>query len=425
MNTKRRVCPAGKEAVLFLLLSIVLALTGLGIHAAASQRKEETDMPEITLVVATDLHYLASELTDHGAYFEAMIGSSDGKVMEYIDELTDAFLSEVIARKPDALILSGDLSFNGARVSHEALAGKLRAVSDAGIPVLVIPGNHDLDSDAAAGFRGDGFTRVESVTPEEFAAIYYEDGLSKAVARDGASLSYVAEICPALRVLMLDVNTADSPNRVGEETLSWIEDQLRDASAAGAKVIGVSHQNLYRHNPVIYQGYVIENADALLSLYEEYGVLLNLSGHLHCQHIVKEELSEIATSSLAVNPCQYGVITLADGTLAYETIPVDVAAWAAARGSTNPDLLDFPAYAEDFFLRSGRTPVRGDDPDAEALSRFFGEVNRLYFAGRLDLLDKDDPGFDRWSDSFGFEEQYILAIREEAGLDSTRLTLRY
>jgi len=414
-----------RKAVLFLALTLVLALSGLGLHALASPKKGDA-MPETTLIVATDLHYIAPALTDHGAFFENMIHRSDGKVMEYIEELTDAFLAEVIEAAPDALILSGDLTFNGARESHEALAEKLRAVTDAGIPVLVIPGNHDLDRADAARFSGDGFTRVPSVTAADFADIYRGFGFAQGIAADSASLSYTAEISPALRVLMLDVNTSDSYNRVKPETLAWVEAQLRDAADAGAKVIAVSHQNVYRHNRVIYSGYVIENADELLALYGKYGVLLNLSGHLHCQHIVRGTgFAEIATSSLAVNPCQYGVITLSDPTLEYVTKPVDVSAWVAANGLTDPSLLDFTQYARDFFLGSGRTLIDESDPDAAALSRFFAELNLHYFAGRLDLVDADDPMFDRWADAFGFEGQYILALRDEAGLDSTHLTLNF
>lgn len=74
---------SGKEPLLFLLLTVILALSGLGIYAAA-QPKEEDEMPEATLIVATDLHYIAPELTDHGAYFTRVIEQSDGKVMQYI-----------------------------------------------------------------------------------------------------------------------------------------------------------------------------------------------------------------------------------------------------------------------------------------------------------------------------------------------------
>lgn len=412
-----------KRAPILFLIFTVAALSGLGLYCLAEPTaKGETAMPDTTVIVAADPHFIAPELTDHGAYFENMIQNSDGKVAEYIDELTDAFLAEVIEARPAALILAGDLTFNGARISHEALAEKLRAVEAAGVPVLVMPGNHDLNNRNAARFEGEGFTRIESVTAEDFARIYDEFGFSEARSRDGASLSYTAELSPSLRILMLDVNTEDSPNHVKAETLAWAEEELRNAADAGARVIAVSHQNLFRHNSVIYSGYVIENADELLALYEKYGVLLNLSGHLHCQHIVRDDagFTEIATSSLAVNPCQYGVLRLAGSALTYDARPTDVSAWARARGLDDPNLLDFAAYVEDFFTCSSRTPLSGESAD---LLRFFAELNVKYFAGRLDLVDPEDPMFDRWEDAYGFEGQYILAIRDESGLDSTHLTL--
>ena len=104
---------------------------------------------------------------------------------------------------------------------------------------------------------------------------------------------------------------------------------------------------------------------------------------------------------------------------------MDVSAWAAAQGLADPNLLLFADYARDFFTGSGRTVIDDSAPDGAALRQFFGELNLAYFAGRLDLVDPEDPLFDRWADAFGFEGQYILAIREEAGLDSTKLTLTY
>ena len=109
--------------------------------------------PRAVLFTATDLHYIAPTLTDNGALFTDLIEQGDGKVMAYSDALIEAFVAQVIAEKPDALILSGDLTFNGARESHEALSLRLARVRDAGIPVFVLPGNHDLNS--SAGGRRD------------------------------------------------------------------------------------------------------------------------------------------------------------------------------------------------------------------------------------------------------------------------------
>lgn len=134
-----------------------------------------------TLITATDLHYLAPSLTDHGAFFNQLIENSDGKTMAYSDELMDAFVDQVISRKPDALILSGDLTFNGEYASHEALVQKLNRIDAAGIPVFVLPGNHDLNNRSAVRFEGDAYEHVSSVTGEEFAALYHAHGYDRAL----------------------------------------------------------------------------------------------------------------------------------------------------------------------------------------------------------------------------------------------------
>ena len=187
-----------KTRVIFALLAVVLA-AALGLVLAQGNAEPEAPfLPEegIRLAVATDLHYLAPQLYDNGAYYTKMIENADGKTMKYIEELTEAFVSQIIESAPDALILSGDLSFNGERESHIMLAEKLRRVADAGIPVLVIPGNHDLYNAKAAAFTGDGYSSADSVSMKEFEEIYADLGFSQALSRDGDSLSYIAEVTP-------------------------------------------------------------------------------------------------------------------------------------------------------------------------------------------------------------------------------------
>lgn len=418
-----------RAPILFLLLTAAIALSGLGIYCIASPAaKEDPAMPDAAIITASDLHYIAPELTDHGAYFENMITNGDGKVMDYIDEIVDAFLAEVLAQKPDALILSGDISFNGARKSHEALAAKLEAVANEGVPVLVIPGNHDIENRNAATFHGSDFTRIDSVTPEEFADIYAACGYDGALARDPASLSYTYEIKPGLRALMLDVNMPDSKNRVKDETMAWVEVQLRDAAVAGAAVIAVSHQNTLQHNRLIVDNYLIQNADALLALYEKYGVIANFTGHLHCQHIAVSEsgFRDIATSSLAVSPNQYGIITLTPDSGRYDAVRTDVAAWAAAQGLTDPNLLDFAAFSRSFFRRSGRdnSPDRYDGGgEGAALAEFVADVNEAYFAGRMDTIDFDAPLFERLLSMGGFMGAYLDSTRDDGPTDMTHAVL--
>ena len=356
-----------------------------------------------------------------------MIENGDGKLVHYSDELTDAFVEQVIERKPDCLILSGDLTFNGAKKSHEDLAAKLRNIDESGIPVLVLPGNHDLYCYAAAQFSNDGYTLTERISSEEFEAIYHDLGFDKAISRDPYSLSYIAEPIPGVRILMLDTNTQFMEGIVAQNTFAWLENTLSRAQQDGAKVIAVSHQNLYAHSSLLYEGYVILNAAMLESRYEKYGVCVNLSGHLHMQHTMTPEgkTPEIATSSLAVSPCQYGVITLENGCAQYTTETVDVSAWARANGKTDPNLLDFPQYAASFFAAASTpqpTTQSAGDLDSAVMLDFMAQLNAAYFAGRMDTIDPDSEYVQLLQQGDAFSSRYARSILEEPLRDHTQLS---
>ncbi|MHC5792010.1 metallophosphoesterase, partial [Streptococcus pyogenes] len=77
---------------------------------------------------ATDLHYLSSKLTDKGNFFTDLFNNADGKNMQYIEEITEAFVENVIAEKPEILVISGDLTFNGEKDSHLDLERKLHRI---------------------------------------------------------------------------------------------------------------------------------------------------------------------------------------------------------------------------------------------------------------------------------------------------------
>lgn len=383
-------------------------------------------------ITATDLHYLSPALTDNGPYFTRMIESGDGKVMRYCDALTDAFIDEVIARQPGCLILSGDLTFNGARRSHEDLAAKLFRIREAGIPVLAMPGNHDMNMRISAAFSGESYAIVPSVTAAEFAEIYHDFGFADAISRDTHSLSYIAEPVPGVCVVMLDTNTPGAPCSVAAPTFAWLDAQLTRLHASGKKIIAVSHQNLFAHSDLLSKGYVIENAQRLLALYIRCGVAINLSGHMHLQH-TKRSLSgfpEAATSSLSVSPCQYGVLELSGDQGTYHTESVDVSAWARRTGQTDENLLDFAAYAYRFFTGRSREQITAalsayGAEDAAAMADFSIRLNYAYFSGRLDTFQRDARIEALWAqENKSFWGLYVASMLRDAdtGVCHARMT---
>ncbi len=405
------------------LLSCCLALFLLCAAYPSTARAEEG----YTLLTATDPHFIAPGLTDHGAYFTALTESSDGKLMRYSEEIMDAFLTEAIAQKPEALLLTGDLTFNGALLSHTALSAKLRAAEEQGLRVYVLPGNHDLDNPNAASFSGEGFIRVASATAEDFRRIYADFGFEEALSIDPDSLSYAAALNGDTRLLMLDFNTRHDPCGISDNTLAWVEAQLKDARDAGLKLLAAGHQNLFQLT-MFRAGYVIQNAEKLAALFWEYGVTLYLSGHLHCQHWKTEDnLTEIATSALSVSPCQYGILKVTGDALRYETRETDVAAWAKAQGRTEKDLLDFQTYAADFFDGRNRDNTAEtlslfafSPEEVERMTEYIVKLNRAYFSGDM----RDAAGFDPsgeiaalFDSTANLYTAYLASVRPDYGMD--------
>lgn len=169
--------------------SFCRTLAALPLAGALFSGCSPAPLPRLRILHVTDLHYIAPNLTDHGPCFAQLTEQADGKVMRYSEELAEAFVAQALDEKPDLVIFSGDLTFNGAQASHKALAQKLSRLPAAGVPVFVLPGNHDLQNAWAARYAGDGYEPVASVTPAEFAALYAPLGYGQALARDEASLS--------------------------------------------------------------------------------------------------------------------------------------------------------------------------------------------------------------------------------------------
>ena len=377
-------------------------------------------------VIASDLHYIAPELTDGGPGYQQTLKNGDSKFMPYVEEITDAFLDEVLADPPDVVLLTGDLTFNGAEISHRRLAGKLQRLEDAGIPVLVLPGNHDVYNENAALYRGGSFERVPFADSESFAGIYRDFGPGEALSADSDSLSYVWQLNEQVWIMMLDENTAHDFCGLSDRSFQWIEAQLQKAREEGRFVLVAGHQNVFQHS-IFRGGYVIQGAQRLQELLRRYGVPLCLSGHLHTQHVQSEDgLTEIATSALCSYPCQYAVLTAEDGRLRYGTRRLDLAAWAERNGRPDAVFQDFAGaagvYMDAHFTPAGMAPLV-DDPVlwAEMLA-YLQALNRAYFSGDLReiaALDPDGRLAGLWAEENGMTAWYLRSVLDEEGNDHT------
>lgn len=396
------------------------------------------------IILATDIHYFDPSLTDYGPRFQEMVEYGDGKVVTYIDEITDAFLEEVIQLRPNALILSGDLTLEGEKKSHESLAEKLYRVEEAGIPVLVIPGNHDINNKRAARYEGEQRLPAEYTTPEEFRRIYRDFGYDEAISEDVRSLSYVYQLDEEHRIMMLDTCQYRPVAKVGgailSETYYWIEEQLEEAWEEAMDVIPVAHHNLLEESKIYVDDCTIEHGEQLVNILDEWDVKLFLSGHLHVQHTMRSEdnrgVWEAVTSSLATPACQYGVLTCRDdGSYQYGTWSVDVESWAREHGRKERDLLEFRKFQEPFlrrvFYNQSMTALNAvpDIPEdrKKQMSDLYARLNYYYYyqgtAYQIKNEVLSDPAYLMWLNegTLTVLGEYVEYIVSDAVHDYNRL----
>lgn len=390
-------------------------------ESPTAEPPEEREEGGSRILVASDMHYLSRNLTDLQKGFQYMVDHGDGKVMQYIWEITDAFVDEVISQRPDLVILSGDLTYNGEKESHTEFAGKLEEIEAAGIPVIVIPGNHDINNSLAAQFVGDTSLGAENITPEEFEEIYQDFGYNEAVSRDPASLSYVYQVNDYTRALMLDTNQYEPRNLVGgmirDDTYDWIEEQMEEAWNLGMNVIPVGHHNLLDESQVYLQDCTIEHSEQLIDQLESWDVPLFLSGHMHVQHYMRSGedsgIYEIVTGSLSTPPCQYGVLDYGDdGSFHYRTKALDMKGWAQKTGNKDKNLLNFDTFGKTFlskvFYNQAQDEFERLDTlksltkyQKEQMAKSYAELNVACSAGRVfEIRDKAmaKAGYKMWEE---------------------------
>ena len=364
--------------------------------------KEERS--ETLIYVSSDNHFLDDSINDKKESFEKIEKKGNGSFIRYNNEINKAFFSQVIKEKPDVLILSGDLTYNGEKVSHERMAKFLSNVEKLGkTKVLVIPGNHDISNPWSREFKGEEQIPVENINKNDFVNIYGDFGYNEAISRDKESLSYLSKINDDLWILMLDSTmfsyNSMMPTTEGEikvSTLKWLAEIGEKAKEEGVTLISSTHHNLYKHSSLIYKGYVLENVEEVIDTLEKANIKVNLSGHLPVQTKEKDEnhhIYDIATGSLTSYPCQFGKIIYDrdNNKFTYEVSNVKVSDYAKDIGIEDENLLSFDTFQREYFeyfskmqavslLNWGYNYLEKDDIDN--MSDVFAILNADYFQGK-------------------------------------------
>ncbi|MCH7343640.1 phosphodiesterase [Pelomonas sp. CA6] len=198
--------------------------------------------------------------------------------------LLDAALAALRPLRPDALLLSGDLSDDGSPASYAGLRERLRAL---GLPCVLLPGNHD-----ERGALRDAF-------PEQWPA---GTGPGEALCQDRA--------LGPLRVLALDtLRPGRADGGLDSAQLDWLADALarqRDRPT----LLALHHPPRALGLPFMDAMRLFDGADALARIVARAPQLLKLlCGHVH-RHIE----TTFAGLPLSVAPsCAHQIVLGAPG----------------------------------------------------------------------------------------------------------------
>jgi 3',5'-cyclic AMP phosphodiesterase CpdA len=87
--------------------------------------------------VISDTHLIADSLHDDGQAFSQMQKTSQGKDLYYQETALSAFVRMAEEKKPAAIIVTGDVTFNGERVSAERFAEIFKPLTKTKLLVLL------------------------------------------------------------------------------------------------------------------------------------------------------------------------------------------------------------------------------------------------------------------------------------------------
>lgn len=289
------------------------------------------------IVIISDTHLLAPELVTPGSAIDRA-EASEFKMMALSDEIMGAITDSILALNPKLVLITGDLTNNGERLSHERMVEHLNRMAANGIQPLVIPGNHDCNNPGAVSYNGDNTLPTATVTREEFAQIYRNFGYGKTSRRDPSSLSYCCEPIKGVVMIGIDsnmdelnqlttrgdsVNTYHSGGQIKPETLQWVVEQATQAKSQGKQVIAMMHHHLVPHferQDQLLGNYIITSHDAVAKQLMEAGVHTIFTGHLHVTDAATQQnaertdsIVEISTGSAICYPFAMRVATLDRG----------------------------------------------------------------------------------------------------------------
>ena len=311
------------------LLALCMSLVGC-VDDSGVVNPDDKDPNFKYILLMSDIHVMAPQLLEkRGSAYDNYM-RQDPKLLEYSGEVLEYMVDETLRRNPDLVIIPGDMTKDGEWISHRLVVSILARLRSAGIPVIVVPGNHDIDNPEGYYFDGDNTRPAERTSPEQFAALYADFGYNQAYAKDPSSLSFVCEPLEGLVLLCIDtdkyeenrfIDKGDSINynqtsgRIRPATLTWMLAEADKARDLGKQVVLVQHHNIVQHydaQGTLQGAYLIDDYEDVSKQLMEHGIHLAFTGHSHLQDVAQyrtiennaqvDSLVDVSTGSVISYP---------------------------------------------------------------------------------------------------------------------------
>lgn len=399
--------------------------------------------------VISDTHLIADSLHDHGQAFSQMQKTSQGKDLYYQETALSAFVRMAQKKKPAAIIVTGDVTFNGERVSAEKFAEIFKPLEET--QLLVLPGNHDIYDGWAREFRGKKQYYAGQISPRMWRNIF-KTSYKNAVSVDDKSLAYSVQLNPNYLLILADSNdygkeeSTTAPATagfLGREQRRWIKAQLQYASENNLQVIFCMHHNLYAHNPAVNKGYVVDDYRELRKLLAQYNVKLVFSGHIHAQNIMLPQdpcpATEVVTASFCSNDQGYGVVKVSPKEVSYTCYHFKMKDYLTDKEKQNWTLTHFHDYLENIQLGTISAELMQKDlyqnhydlDTVRKMGRLFGEMNYHFFTGKNHIESeelqklKKSPIYQRLIADNPHYELYLQTLYDMSNHDNLHVKIKY
>lgn len=402
-----------------------------------------TDKPKIWVI--SDTHLISQDLYLDGPAFQKMRDTAAGKDLDHQEYALTALVRKAIVDKPDAIVITGDLTFNGELKSAERLAEIFQPLTEHGITLLPVPGNHDINDGWAREFSQERQYLTKQISPEDWKRIF-SASYDKAYHEDDSSLSYSVLLNDNYRLILMDSciygeqASTSAPNtngRLSEAEFAWLEDELLDAQRQNQRVVYFMHHNLYAHHKMVYRGFVLDNADRLQELFAKYQVKLAFTGHIHAQSIAGPmndcPAVDIATGAYSVAETNYGEASFSPEGIDYQYQTIEITDYLTGDEKKKLGIDNFNDYLRQVFKETdnAQNSTKHFAPaDALKVQEFMFKMNYNYFVG-MSLYSKTEKK------QLATSRPYHLLVEARSGMknyfaefwqieqDSRKLQVRY